>query len=252
MKARPILFSGPMIQALLAGRKTQTRRIIKQQPQGHHWASLPGYQLHVTTPMEFTNGKIGIRYFHSIPQNRERDYDGPYVYCPYGKPGNLLWVRETTAVRSSGWNSETGHWYCVDYAAGGVGCGIRHGHAPSFFPSRSHNANGVLRWQPSIHMPRWASRLTLRITDVRVQRLQEIGAADAIAEGLDVVLDGGSKYGINGLPDTWNDNPRLSYLALWDAINGAGAASANPYIWGISFEVIQKNVDQVLREMKAA
>jgi hypothetical protein len=187
MKARPILFSAPMVRALLDGRKTQTRRVMKPQPIG--------------TP---------------LPQLGE---PGP---CPYGEPGSLLWVRERA---SSYWN--TWHYF----------------------------ADGPEKWgrdvsektfsRPSIHMPRCASRITLEITDVRVQRLQDISDEDAIAEGIEGVTT--ELQLITRSPLQMGHAERVAFAGLWDHVNGAGAWAANPYVWALTFKVRCENVDAVLK-----
>lgn len=226
MKARPILFSGPMVRALLEGRKTQTRRAVKPQPQGHHWMRVPGYQFHV----KLLTGadSCWARFAHSIPQNPEWDWDKD-ARCPYGKPGDLLWVRETWAPATNG----RGALFRAD-------------------------AESLIRWRPSIHMPRWASRLTLRITDVRVQRLQDmegqapyLGESDALAEGVNRISHGDGNYYFSAFrdephPKNWGD-PTDAFREMWESINGPGSWDENPWVWALSFDVIEANVDDVLR-----
>lgn len=209
VKALPILFSGRMIRALMEGRKTQTRRVVKPQPEpighGWHWTG------HKPNSPYGACGSFGGKdpekslYFWMVSSN------------PYGLEGDLLWVRETFAdVRGMGFDLP------FYYAADGT---TADGEA-------TRKAYGI-RWRPSIHMPRVASRLTLRIKDVRVERLNDISSEDAEAEG--VICDWSSK----GFTD--------HYRELWNRINGAGAWSLNPCVWVISFEVIKANVDQVLK-----
>jgi len=170
MAEHPILFSGPMVRAILEGRKTQTRRGIRN----------PGRLDGLMLPGEAAQ------------------------WCPYGHPGDLLWVRETFAKRYA--DAERDPADGIVYRVDG-GCVIEP------------------RWTPAIHMPRWASRITLRITDVQVQRLQEITESDAAAEGCCT---------------TWDDYPkqnREAFAELWDKINGKRAPwASNPWIWAISFE----------------
>jgi hypothetical protein len=165
----PILFSGPMVRAILEGRKTQTRRVQR----------MPG----------------------SFPSG-----------CPYGQPGDLLWVRETFAKRYA--DAERDPTDGIMYRADG-GCVIEP------------------RWTPAIHMPRWASRLTLRITDVRVQRVQDINEEDVWSEGVICRCDvGQSEYDQCGL------SPAEHFAKLWDSINAKRGYSweSNPFCWAISFE----------------
>jgi len=216
MRERPILFSGPMVRALLEGRKTQTRRAVKvQSPDG------------VWSPER--DGKWW-------PTNGE-DYVDTGVACPYGKPGDRLWVRET--------------WGAVPRLAG----------CEKVCPERDHDGQGIryratwdrvhsVRWRPSIHMPRVASRISLEITEVRVERLQDISEDDARAEGLKAITKDGHtvKYGIpdsDGFPGTddtgwpwaeWNVDPRKAFRRLWERINGAESWAANPFVWVLSFQ----------------
>ncbi len=162
---RPILFSGPMVRAILEGCKTQTRRVLRVQPEPsdsekpiREAMCEPGW----FTNMSLINGDVP-------PERMEGDfpheeYGHRWWSCPYGKPGDRLWVRETFAPLIGGpqepWN-------------------------PTMYRADNLPEYERLTWKPSIFMPRWASRITLEITDVRVERLQEISAGDAIAEGLD-------------------------------------------------------------------
>lgn len=190
MKERPILFSGPMARAILDGTKTQTRRIVKPFPPE---AVSSFYRPFATEPNNWHGyGGDAIRWYGS---------------CPYGQPGgDRLYVRETWAAS-----------HAYDHLP------------PHLIPrsARIHYAateeRGGLLWRPSIHMPRWASRITLEITDVRVERLQDISEADSIAEG---VIH-------NPLLAT---NSRESFMHLWGRINGPRSWDANPWVWAITFK----------------
>jgi hypothetical protein len=195
VKERPILMSAPMVRAILAGTKTQTRRVVKLQP--------PAVVQSIYRP------------FPAEPNNWQGYGFGSihwYGRCPYGVAGDRLWVRETWAVPH------------------------RYDHlGPSNIPTKGvpvHYAatedRGGLRWRPSIHMCRFASRITLEITDVRVERLQEISEADAIAEGC--VGGHGASKGY-----AYNATPHEHYRALWESINGPGSWDLNPWVWAISF-----------------
>jgi len=206
MNARPILFSAPMVRALLAGTKTQTRRIVKPQP---NLAAV-----HEPVRPEPRGNGCWIFMVHTDRPHYQFATGG--VRCPYGSPGDLLWVRETWAR----------------YKINQDSCEIAYRATPA--PDWPEGGN----WRPSIFMPRQRSRITLRITDLRVQRLQETNEADAIAEGAEPLLvapDGGSSPHVEG------------YRRLWDSINGAGAWDADPFVWALTFEVLQKNVDEVLQ-----
>lgn len=201
-RERPILFSAPMVRALLDGRKTQTRRLVKcrhpweieEDDSGKPWPWYPDY---------VTGG----------------EWDG-WVNCPYGQPGDGLWVREGfTPLPMQAPTEGPSRWQIV-YAAGGADEKA----APAGYNPMLYNYE---RWSPSIHMPRWASRLTLEITDVRVQRLQDISEADAIAEGSQEP----SLVPITGA----RLSERAVYAALWESINGSGSWVANPWVWAITF-----------------
>ena len=211
MAERPILFSGPMVRALIAGRKTQTRRAVKPQP----------VSVGQTPLISFNHGRAEI----SFGPDDRRDDGLRWWSCPYGQAGDALWVRETwlavpaTAYRHSEGVVQTVNPddlnYAAIYAAGW---------------DRS-----IPKWRPSIHMPRWASRLTLDVSHVRVERLQDISEADAIAEGLEWVAPG--MWSVVGHLPILGHDPRAVYAELWDHINGAGAWAANPWVWVVSFSV---------------
>ena len=184
MKERPILFSAPMVRALLAGTKTQTRRIVKARD------------------LEWMDVHQGLR----EPDNAER--------CPYGQPGDRLWVRETFA-RIDG---QTRPWIETDYQAT-----YTHG-------DRLGDTLGIKkRWTPSIHMPRHASRITLEITRVRVERLRACNEVDAIAEGAPWAACGAPQEGSH----------KAGFAQLWEQINGHGSWEANPWVWVIEFKAIE-------------
>lgn len=226
MKARPILMSAPMVRALLDGRKTQTRRALKSQP----FDILP------------MDGKHAGREWVLLEQ-REPEPKGKVIRCRFGIPGDLLWCRETHAVVGNvdpGW---------VIYRASGYDAECkRHGfdHPPS---------ESEIAWKPSIHMYRWASRLTLRLTDVGVERLQDISKADAIAEGLSVRGNrdgGGAPLRLYHVDDEHHCvDPRMTYSRLWESINGPESWDANPWCWTLTFDVIQANVDEVIKREAA-
>lgn len=188
MKERPILFSGAMVRALLAGTKTQTRRVVKMKPHQQ---------------IEQRDDGTNWPWMY----DSERDADA-WLTCPYGKPGDWLWVRETWHDASSALHS------CALYRADG---GEIYGG----------------KWAPSIHMPRWASRITLEITSVRVERLQDIDISAAQAEG---VSDTGSLI----LDSAGNEQggPIAEYAVLWEQINGPGSWDANPWVWVLEFRRI--------------
>ena len=171
MTDRPILFSGPMVQALLAGAKTQTRRTLARQPQDHHWRHLPNYNLGVTV-LDAQGGTVAS-FAHTYRADPVIGGAGssfgvdkePLLPLRYA-PGDRLWVRERWAVSTI---------YDGVAPRDVAQCGVRY--------AATDERLGI-KDRPSIFMPRWASRLTLTVTHVRVQRLQEISEADAKAEGV--------------------------------------------------------------------
>ena len=246
MTERPILFSAPMVRAILDGRKTQTRRAIK--------------------PVPTFNGGGACHDADALQQ----DYVEPYwVFpetCRYGKPGDLLWVRETWgAVSPTDEPVPLALGQCeIEYRAD-LPPGCTDG--PGEWPADESNCPEVPKWRPSIHMPRWASRITLRITDVRVERLQDISDADAQAEGATMrpACNGfqhrypgwsmnwskvgqlshyatGAKRGVKA-PLTEGDvslhSPKWAFASLWNEINGPGAWDANPWVWVVAFERVK-------------
>ncbi|HYE17982.1 MAG TPA: hypothetical protein VEA69_06040 [Tepidisphaeraceae bacterium] len=226
VRERPILFSGEMVRAILAGRKTQTRRIVKPQPfpaDRGPGALIPTHEGDWIWP--YPGGGPSFRV--SCKPNGP---DGWNEFCPYGRVGDRLWVREKFTLppgeKTSKWTQRAQDG--VNYAANG-----------DFYDD-----GRIVR--SSIHMPRWASRLTLEVTDVRVQRVREISEGDAIAEGM--------KF-LGGMADNYDEAPwadpgdpaefawrwaRGAFAAAWKRINGDGSWESNPFVWAITF----KRVDQ--------
>lgn len=234
-KARPILFSAPMIGAILAGRKTQTRRVLPTR-----WQACDEIEP-ATTP---TGGEIPNRWMNHY---EGEDADVALLACPYGVVGDRLWVKETwQLVRPTDWEgnyveavelwddkipkhepasdarrSRWRVWYGADL--------FGRDEDPTIV--RANRKDWMVQsWRPSIFMPRWASRITLEITDVRVERLQSISEEDAAAEGVDpmVVLPGDVVSHVAG------------FGMLWDSINHKRAPwDSNPWVWAISFKVAQ-------------
>lgn len=217
MRERPILFSAPMVRALLAGTKTQTRRVVK----GIDPANL-----------DSTMTKAQWRQV-----NRDRPVSfGPTYFCPYGQPGDRLWVRESFMdLRGTG----------VEHYDGD-GCRQRYAFAadspPGSYADETRKDYG-LKWKPSIHMPRSACRLVLEITGVRVERLNDISQADAMAEG--VWTAGAAKE--SGILDRSPGGGVLNHVGafrnLWEEINGADAWQANPWVWVVEFRVLPPRTD---------
>lgn len=170
--------SAPMVRALLNGTKTQTRRVVKR------------FEVRAGLP--------------------EPEMQSLLRCCPYGAPGDRLWVRETFAKI----DGQTQPWIETDYRAT-----YTHG-------DRLGDSLGIKkRWTPAIHMPRAASRITLEVTGVRVEQLQDISEADAKDEGITTPC----------YPDEGGASYALAYRFLWDSINGPGAWERNPFVWRVSF-----------------
>jgi hypothetical protein len=199
-----------MIRALLAGEKTQMRRIVKPQPRMDH-SPLVVDRFCPTVIDRYGDEQPGDEVFGVTTENGEW-----CLRCPYGQPGDTLWVRET--------------WGAYPHMMGGV-----QGDSLRFRADGEYqNEQGTWRWRPSIHMPRWASRLTLRITDVRVERLQEISEDDARAEGVRHRRTGGVGMFFFGTEPARTTAARC-YQQLWENIYGPDSWAANPYVWVIEF-----------------
>lgn len=248
MKERPILFSAPMVRAILEGRKTQTRRLVKAK-------HLP-----------FLENLVG------------NFFDGKWNQrpLPYGQPGDRLWVRETwqdvhPLQVAAGRYSQKGRAgipgpppveYRTIYRADGeypavysLGC-LEH---PYRRPELFSSADGIQAfeehygWTPSIHMPRWASRITLEITGIRVERLHDITSADILAEGVripvdadtgNLLIDVSTKYGPSYFvpPGKFGDRDAMLFghwAALWVEINGIDSWNANPWVWVVEFKRLE-------------
>lgn len=211
-RERPILFSAPMVRALLDGRKTQTRRVLGQ--------------FDVFRRDDGTEAPVSCLHIEGEPLPRVTIGNVVTLKKLKAALGDRLWVREA-------WRVSSDH-------DGLAPRDIPPGDSVEYAADPEKVVTGKLR--PSMFMPRWASRLTLTVTDVRVQRLQEISEEDAIAEGL-------TPAGIAGwvVPELGDDSADLSpikvYRALWEHINGAGSWAANPWVSAISFEVKKGNID---------
>ena len=208
---RPIIFSAPMVRAILKGRKTQTRRVVKP---------LPSWQVHSVCAPALAAQPWDV-WFH-FP---ETERVGHMRTCPYGVPGDRLWVRET---------------FCGAYSDDGGNsfeCRDLNGMQEVVFRADGVYPFPVRRWRPAIFMPRWASRITLEITDVRVQRVQEIGLEDCLAEGIDVPgRERMLKIGpINRACD--EAHSQAHFWQLWDSINAKRGFGwdTNPWVWAITF-----------------
>jgi len=238
MKERPILMSAPMVRAILDGRKTQTRRIVKPQP--------------IFQP-ESKEGSLVTKAALIWPKGDQRQIStlrpppfGPNIAepvlagfaCPYGSPGDRIWVKETAS-----------HWdysfeeVCVHYKADEADRVVTF--TPETKPEDLHkwknrDKNGLPKWRPSIFMPRWASlprwasRITLEITEVRVERLQDISQKDATDEGMNPIR--ARIVGGTSCQTIWG--PVDDYRQLWESINGKGSWEKNPFVWVLTFKRI--------------
>ncbi len=212
MKERPILFSAPMVRALLDSTKTQTRRVVKWRDlQPGLNLAFSGLQVHSYVPGLFTlesHSRAGIESRSSATR------------CPYGQPGDRLWVRESVGYVPTACGSEE-RVFAADYTDG------------------SDKAAGV-RYKPSIHMPRAACRIVLEISDVRVERLKAISDEDCIAEGCSKNHNGyywGGPHQAGGLKQMATE--KQAYRDLWESIHGPDSWSANPWVWAVSFKRVE-------------
>lgn len=218
MKERPILFSGPMVRALLAGTKTQTRRMLK----GDF--------------MRDPSGSQDAKWYFRGP--RQACWDSYETlaelvahHCRHGQPGDRLWVREawTPDPPCDGTWGYTAWAGCREGQIAGVPERFRH---PAFCNYAADWLHGPINWTPSIHMPRWASRLTLEITGMRVERLQDISEADAAAEGVATRAPDAIS------PASLDADPSNQFRWLWESINGPGSWAADPWVWVVEFQRI--------------
>lgn len=212
MTERPILFSAPMVRAILAGRKTQTRRIINPQPAS--WASV--FQPAPVKTPGGTYGKPG----QWIQSSADNHHMHGMRRFPYGQPGDRLWVKET--------------WQAIKQDANGISYTLADPAdetAEIRYRATDETFVPPLPWKPSIYMRRRMSRITLELTGIRVERLQHISPADCDAEGIERsachTRDGA------GCLARVND-----YKALWNSINGPDSWNENPYVWVVEFKLL--------------
>jgi len=204
MKEHPILMNAEMVRAILDGRKTQTRRPVKPQPD----MEIDGEK--------FPDGSGGWGWVPVWPNGHK--WAGRtlgWAGCPFGQHGDRLWVRETWRIADSDLCGCGGD-YCT------CGCNGQPIYAASY---SAGDLAEFKPWRPSIHMPRWASRITLEITGVRLERIQDISEADAIAEGA-----------------PWEDcwpTYRQSFEALWCRIYDSQSWDVNPWVWVVEFRRVQ-------------
>ena len=220
MKERPILFSAPMVRAILEGRKTQTRRVIKG-----------------------LGSKLGDEYCTEL---RNGEIVETATLCPYGTAGDYLWVRETWRLASVNASILDAQFWTVqfkNFAALPHPQPKRELFAPlaakdTFTPGRTGIEFG--KWRPSIFLPRWASRITIEVMSVRVERVQDISERDAIAEGIDE-WEEMFRCGPDNNP-CWTRDAVAAYRWLWDSINAKRGYGwdVNPWVWVIEFKQVTK------------
>lgn len=210
VRERPILFASPMVRAIIEGRKAITRRIMKPQP---HYNFLARGLVGVTPQWPLQDG---VRWFMA-------DGMSELTKCPYGAPGDQLWVREQL------FRPDGDLWL---YKADRQPVEVDSADVTEMVVWAHHKQQAHC---PSIHMPRWASRITLEITDVRVERLQEITEEDAKAEGAAEARCGIAGYAM--------DDPvyshRTGFVRLWTDINGADSWKDDPWVWVVSFKRLE-------------
>lgn len=238
MNEKPIIFSGSMVQAILDGRKTQTRRVIRGLGNRPHYDRLLGEWTLSEPPCRYTGTELwqmrgaspSVGDWIWILQTAADDFATYPLKCPYGKPGDRLWVRET-------WNRDERNEDCLFYAADYAI--VPHPKAHTVKPATYPGC------KPSIHMPRWASRINLTVLDVGVERVQDISEEDAIAEGVGhgFQMNAGwpdyqhiDKHGVCSLTQ---DTARMSFASLWDSINAKRGFGwdVNPWVWVVTFRI---------------
>jgi hypothetical protein len=223
MADKPIIFSAPMVQALLAGRKVQTRRTVQN------------LTFDLKSQMWRFGGVNSALLFRSEDQVKSRTDGVVSAKTAAYRKGDRLWVRE--AWKTSALYDKTPPRELPISAPIYFTCDDR------LWP--------VARYRPSIHMPRWSSRLTLTVTDVRVQRLQDISEEDAKAEGVRLMRDGSGVFvgreGPKRLVTPW-PTACEAFADLWDSINGPDAWSENPFVYAVSFTVHKSNIDALKAE----
>ncbi|KVE11301.1 hypothetical protein WI92_18755 [Burkholderia vietnamiensis] len=231
MKERPILFSGPMVRAILEGRKTQTRRVMKHQPPDDI-APITVARYHPTIVDRNGDEAPGDEIFGAFSDDGEWG-----CKSPFGEPGDRLWVRETHEVRRIGTELTIGGIPMRRYA--GVAYKADDGRAEVDIDLNTFqelDAKESRGWTPSIHMPRWASRITLEITGVRVERLQSISESDARAEGVTI-----EEHHMRGYcAGAWRPPSIRAFHDLWDSLNAVRGHGwdVNPWVWTIEFRRI--------------
>ena len=264
-----MLFKPEMVRAQIDGRKTQTRRIMDPQLE-NGWefgtASEPGIRYGKIMSAHPRRRRFGVFIHRRSMGKGSGKYEHDLIPCPYGGPGDLVYVRENILQSKVSFHDVCGEMKTrwtrdkVEYLADTPKPEKR-------FLTPDMYGSPFMDSRPSIHMPRWASRLTLEITDVRVERVQDISEKDARHEGLaHTTKDGGTtwKWGIpdsDGLPGNddsgwpwseWETCAREAFARLWESIHGPGSWETNNWVWVIEFRAHCSNVDALIAQREAA
>ena len=224
MKVKPMIFNTEMVLALLNGRKAQTRRPINI---SDDWELKDQHICRMITPKP---GRWGVMKHRAL---YDSEYEHQVIPAP-AMPGDLIYVRETfSIVPRTAYSQSTGVQQLLR---------PDHNHDAAIYRAGFDRSSGSLRWKPSIHMPRWASRLTLKVTGVRVERVQDISKADAEAEGFKLPPVDGQGFSVGA---------KTNFRHAWEQIYGE-SWERNDWVWVIDFEVIRQNVDEYLKEQEHA
>ena len=218
MKERPMLFNGDMVRAILAGRKTQTRRPVK---------------IDMANAFDPPRGKEDVSAGYPLFEDVEGTWHKSVDCCPFGQVGDRLWVRETWAHDAPSLEE------CRSRFEDLFPSSLPYG---PYFRADSIHENTGLRWRPSIHMPRWASRITLEITGIRVERVQDISEYDAIADGgLESMIEDHIWYIPGTDPKTTRD-PIYAFEHIWNSCYSARALGwdVNPWVWVVEFKKVNQ------------
>ncbi len=220
MSSKPILFSADMVRALLEGRKTQTRRVIKPQPpqSSGKYKVIPRHQDDESASLILIQEKV----------------ENTVINPPY-KKGDLLWVREAFYFDTSFYKPTKEHLSDIYYRADGECC--------EQIPECACSEIGKPKWKPSIFLPHWASRITLKVKNIRIERLNEISSSDAIDEGISVIYCGERELYKNYQTGKGTVYATQSFGTLWQSIHGCESWKNNPLVWVIEFDAYLGNID---------
>ena len=229
MSEKPILFSAPMVRAILEGRKTQTRRVVKFNGPKFFRGATEQVQEHFALKSVYPVPKGGFVFWSGEPGKEFSDaaYENSDegMHCPYGQVGDRLWVRETWRAEELDEFGEDG----IRYRADDHFQIIQNTREAAEAWGDAHRPGNP--WRPSIYMPRWASRITLEIVNIRVERVQTISADDALAEGIEYEI---SPFTGRSYP------PKQAYQRLWDSINAKRGFGwdVNPWVWVLELKYL--------------